>query len=202
MKVSLVIREGAGKNRRYVKVNKKVYPDGTVFCLRYKRKFETLNADNLTAALAARAIKEAALLTGQGSTASAQAKRIGIDDAIAVYLSNIAVTKKHKTWLAYSRATSEFRESCTKQFLDEITKDDLTAFVIAQKKKVSDRTIDNRLADLGHIPPRQQHSAEPASCVHEEKGEGVCLGRIEGAECRQHGRRTSSLAVLFGHWIP
>ena len=90
MKVSLVIREGAGKNRRYVKVNKKVYPDGTVFCLRYKRKFETLNADNLTAALAARAIKEAALLTGQGSTASAQAKRIGIDDAIAVYLSNIA----------------------------------------------------------------------------------------------------------------
>jgi integrase/recombinase XerD len=149
MKVSLVIREGAGKNRRYVKVNKKVYPDGTVFCLRYKRKFETLNADNLTAALAARAIKEAALLTGQGSTASAQAKRIGIDDAIAVYLSNIAVTKKHKTWLAYSRATSEFRESCTKQFLDEITKDDLTAFVIAQKKKVSDRTIDNRLADLG-----------------------------------------------------
>src|SRR4029077_20030176 len=31
----------------------------------------------------------------------------------------------------------------------EITKDDLTAFVIAQKKNVSDRTIDNRLTDLG-----------------------------------------------------
>jgi hypothetical protein len=43
----------------------------------------------------------------------------------------------------------EFLESCTKKFLDEITKDDLTAFVIAQKKRVSDRTIDNRLTDLG-----------------------------------------------------
>ena len=150
MKVSLVVREGSGNNRRYSKFNKKkIYPEGTVFCLRYQRKFETLKVTDQTAALAARAIKEAALLTGQPSSASAPAKRISIDDAIIVYLSNIAATKKHKTWLAYSRATSEFRESCTKQFMDEITKDDLTAFVIAQKKKVSDRTIDNRLTDLG-----------------------------------------------------
>jgi hypothetical protein len=99
MKVSLVIREGTGNNRRYSKFNKKkIYPEGTVFCLRYQRKFETLKVTDQTSALAARAIKEAALLTGQGSTASAPAKRISIDDAITVYLSNIAATKKHKTW--------------------------------------------------------------------------------------------------------
>jgi hypothetical protein len=33
--------------------------------------------------------------------------------------------------------------------MDEIADADLTAFVIAQKKKVSDQTIDNRLTDLG-----------------------------------------------------
>jgi len=34
-----------------------------VLCLRYARKWETLTVDNLTAALAARAIKETSLLT-------------------------------------------------------------------------------------------------------------------------------------------
>jgi len=162
MKVSLVLRKGSGNDRRYSKFNKKkIYPEGTVFCLRYQRKFETLKVTDQIAALAARAIKEAALLTGQSSTASAPAKRIGIDDAITVYLSNIAATKKHKTWLAYSRATSEFRESCTKQFMDEITKDDLTAFVIAQKKKVSDRTMQGR----EELFERERHK-EPVAGWH------------------------------------
>jgi hypothetical protein len=62
-----------------------------VFCLRYARKWETLTANNLNAAL-----------------------------------------------------------SCHKQFLDEISKQDLTDFVVSQKKQnLSDRTIDNRLTDSG-----------------------------------------------------
>ena len=58
MTVSLWIRETAanGKRRRYVKPNKKrIYPEGTVFCLRYaangKRRWETLDVNNLNAAL-------------------------------------------------------------------------------------------------------------------------------------------------------
>lgn len=151
MTVSLYVRVSVKGKRRYTPVNKKrVYPDGTVFCLRYARKWETLTANNLSTALAARAIKEAALLAEQPSAAKAPAKRIGIDDAIAVYLSNIAATKKHRSLLAYTLATSEFRKSCQKQFLDELTKQDLTDFVVFQKKQeLADRTIDNRLTDLG-----------------------------------------------------
>jgi len=151
MTVSLYVRVSVKGKRRYTPVNKKrVYPDGTVFCLRYARKWETLPTDDLNTALAARALKEAALLTKQPSAANAQAKRVGIDDAIAVYLSNTAATKKHRTLLAYTLATTEFRKSCSKQFMDELTKQDLTDFVVFQKKEqLADRTIDNRLTDLG-----------------------------------------------------
>jgi hypothetical protein len=87
---------------------KKLYPDGTVFVLRYARKWETLTADNLTDALAARAIKEATLLTEQPSiVAKEPAKRVGIDDAMSVYVSNTVATKKHRTLLAYTLATSD-----------------------------------------------------------------------------------------------
>jgi hypothetical protein len=47
MTVSLWIRQTVGGKRRFVKPNKKkIYPEGTVFCLRYtangKRRWETL----------------------------------------------------------------------------------------------------------------------------------------------------------------
>ena len=65
MTVSLWIRETVGGKRRFTKLNKKkLYPEGTIYCLRYaadgKRRWETLDAKNLNAALAARATKEAA----------------------------------------------------------------------------------------------------------------------------------------------
>ena len=92
MIVSLWIRETVGGKRTYRKPNKKkLYPNGTVFCLRYsidgKRRWETLDVTNLKAALAARATK---------------------------YLSTVAATRAHKTWLAYNLILNEFRKSCTK----------------------------------------------------------------------------------------
>ena len=53
MTVSLWIRETVGSGRRFVKPNKKkIYPEGTVFCLRYtadgKRRWETLRVNTLT----------------------------------------------------------------------------------------------------------------------------------------------------------
>ena len=156
MNVSLWIRETAanGKRRRYVKPNKKrIYPEGTVFCLRYaangKRRWETLDVNCLNAALAARATKEAALLSEVPTLAAAPTKRVRVDDAISTYLSTVAATRAHKTWLAYSLFLSEFRKSCTKEHLDQIDKGDLTAFVVAQKKAgQDDRTIANRVAGV------------------------------------------------------
>lgn len=90
MTVSLWIRDTVGGKRTYRKPNKKkLYPDGTVFCLRYsidgKRRWETLNVTNLNAALAARATKEAALLTESPAATSAPVKRTNVDDAMATY---------------------------------------------------------------------------------------------------------------------
>jgi hypothetical protein len=107
MTVSLWIRETVGGKRRFLKVNKKKnYPEGTVFCLRFaaegKRRWETLSVNSLTAALAARATKEATLLSEVPTTASAPAKRVSVDDATATYLTTVEATRSHKTWLAYS----------------------------------------------------------------------------------------------------
>jgi integrase/recombinase XerD len=154
MIVSLWIRETVGGKRTYRKPNKKkIYPNGTVFCLRYsidgKRRWETLDVTNLNAALAARATKEAALLSAVPSAASAPAKRINVDDAMATYLSTVAATRAHKTWLAYNLILNEFRKTCTKEYLDQIDKSDLTAFVVAQKKDgQDDRTVANRVAGV------------------------------------------------------
>jgi hypothetical protein len=151
MTVSLWIRDTVGGKRTYRKPNKKkLYPDGTVFCLRYsfngKRRWETLDVTNLTAALAARATKEATLLSAVSTVASVPAKRITVDDAMATYLSTVAATRAHKTWSAYNLILNEFRKTCTKEHLDRIDKSDLTAFVVAQKKaRQDDRTVANRL---------------------------------------------------------
>jgi integrase/recombinase XerD len=154
MTVSLWIRKTVGGKRTYRKPNKKkLYPGGTVFCLRYsingKRRWETLHATNLNAALAARATKEAVLLTESPAASSALVKRTAVDDAMAAYLSTVAATRAHKTWSAYNLILNEFRKSCTKEYLDQVDKNDLTAFVVAQKKEgQDDRTVANRVAGV------------------------------------------------------
>jgi integrase len=154
MTVSLWIRETVGGKRRYVKPNKKRnYPESTVFCLRYtaegKRRWKTLHVISLNAALAARATKEAALLSEAPTVTSPPAKRIKVDDAIATYLSTVAATRAHKTWLAYNLTLNTFRKSCAKEYLDEIERSDLTGFVIGLKKDgQDDRTVANRVAGV------------------------------------------------------
>jgi integrase/recombinase XerD len=154
MIVSLRIRAIVGGKRRYIKPNKKkIYPDGTVFCLRYaadgNRRWETLHVTNLNAALAARATKEAELLSEAPKVISLPRNRILVDDAIATYLTTVAATRAHKTWLAYNLILNSFRESCLKARVDEIDKSDLTAFVVAQKRDgQDDRTVANRVAGV------------------------------------------------------
>jgi hypothetical protein len=155
MRVSLWIRETAANGkRRYIKPNrKKNYPEDTVYCLRYaaegRRKWENLDVTNLKAALAARATKEASLLSALPAVASPPAKRTNVNDAIATYLSTVDATRAHKTWLAYNLILNEFRKTCTKEYLDQIDKSDLTAFVVAQKEEgQDDRTVANRVAGV------------------------------------------------------
>jgi len=150
MTVSLLIRETNNGKRRYVKFNKKKnYPEGTVYCLRFKRQFETLHVLTPHAALAARASKEAALLSATPSAAPTPAQRLTFEAASESYLDTIAATRAHKTWLAYTLMLKLFRQSCRKEFLDQIDKSDLSAFEVMQKKdKQDDRTVANRIAGV------------------------------------------------------
>ncbi len=154
MTVSLFIRQTINGKRRYVKPNKKrIYPQGTIYCLRYpvngKRRWETLHANTLNEALSARATKEAALLS-QAPSANAPVKRIRIEDAISSYLTNVAATRARKTWLAYSLILNSFRKLCHKEYLDQIEKADLNVFVVAQKQAgLDDRTVANRVEGVG-----------------------------------------------------
>jgi hypothetical protein len=87
-----------------------------------KRRWEALHVNTLNSALAAKATKEAALLSELPTAASLPVKRIKVDDAVATYLSRVAATRAHKTWLAYNLILSTFRESCTKEHLEGRTR--------------------------------------------------------------------------------
>src|ERR1019366_3002092 len=55
--------------------------------------------------------------------------RLTLDQAMARYLNN-ASTKSPRTWHGYTYTLKQFRDSCAKQFLDEITKQDLYDFFL------------------------------------------------------------------------
>src|ERR1019366_4923062 len=146
-KVSVYTRTtDANGKRQYEQADHRTsYPDGTIFCLRYevdgKRKWETLTGDMITHkyALCRAKLRESDLLMGAINVAKhapvvpvAAAKpepvRLTLDQAMARYLNN-ASTKSPRTWHGYTYTLKQFRDSCAKQFLDEITKQDLYAFV-------------------------------------------------------------------------
>jgi hypothetical protein len=153
MTVSLLVRETKNGKRRYGKINKKkLYDRGTVFCLRYaeggRRRWETLDAPSLSDALAARARKEAALLTEAPKAASAPG-HARLDDAVSKYLDDASATKAHRTWLAYGLYLGEFRKSCAKEYVDQVGREDLVALEVAQKRGGhDDRTVANRVAGV------------------------------------------------------
>ncbi len=60
----------------------------------------------------------------------ADQNRLKVNDAIDLYFRNLsALGKDPKTILAYRKSVDQFRESCTKQHMDEIGKQDLIDFM-------------------------------------------------------------------------
>jgi hypothetical protein len=131
-KVGLYIRE-ASEKRRYLKPhtknsyavvdNKRVFIAGGVYHLRYNNRWERLRGDYKTAQLL-------------------QRKHPEISSERAEY-------KSDATFSGYSYTLGEFQKSCQKP-LKEISKQDLIDFVSFMKKKgLGDRTINNRLVEVG-----------------------------------------------------
>jgi integrase len=166
-KVSVYTRTtDANGKRRYEQADHRTsYPDGTIFCLRYevdgKRKWETLTGEMITYkyALCRAKLRESDLLMGAINLARnapvvpvakepEKPTRMTVDQAIDRYLRN-ASTKSPRTYHGYTYTMRQFRESCQKQFLDQITKQDLYDFVtFLRTKGAGDRTCHNKIEEV------------------------------------------------------
>jgi integrase/recombinase XerD len=166
-KVSVYTRttDANGKRRYEQADHRTLYPDGTIFCLRYevdgKRKWETLTGEMITYkyALCRAKLRESDLLMGAINVAKhapvvpvpaqpAKPTRLTVDEAMERYLRN-ASTKSPRTFHGYTYTLTQFRQSCQKQFLDEINKQDLYDFVTYLRVQgLGDRTIHNRVEEV------------------------------------------------------
>src|ERR1017187_5319900 len=162
--VSVYTRTTENGKRRYAQADhRKLYPDGTIFVLRYevagKRRWETLKGGGVRYAMAIAKVRESELLTGAINKAKNapvvpvakepdKPTRMTVDQAIDRYLRN-ASTKSPRTYHGYTYTMRQFRESCQKQFLDQITKQDLYDFVTYLRiQELGDRTIHNRVEEV------------------------------------------------------
>src|SRR5712692_7615408 len=183
-----------GKRRYELADHRTSYPMGTIFCLRYevggRRKWETLTGSMITLkyALARAKMRESDLLTGAINDAKTapvvpvpqpvKPTRLTLDQAIDRYLRN-ASTKSPRTFHGYTYTMKQFRESCQKQFLDEINKQDLYDFVTYLRVRgLGDRTIHNRVEevvgllrhyDIMNVTIRVKHTEKKISAYTREE---------------------------------
>ena len=140
-KVSVWVRQTENGKRGYTKVDPKgTYPEGTSFFLRYgnPQRWERLTEENrvpslgkstgVKYALAHARLREVELdfeAEKPVSTKPAVAARWDIDDTIANYLNECAVTLQPKSVSGKKYTLAEWRKVCTKEFLDELDTQDL-----------------------------------------------------------------------------
>jgi hypothetical protein len=153
--VKLVTRPTVRGKRTWQKVNlKKIYPEATVFILRWLPKgaknysYKTLGEVSLRDAEIARA-------SFQPETAAAEPNkgRIAIRSAVDKYLDGINRGLTLKTLQAYHLALNSFYEhlakTAPKEFMDEIIQGDLDEFrLVLIGQKYQDRSIGNILGNL------------------------------------------------------
>lgn len=132
--------------------NRKEYHKDTIFVLRYAGRWETLDvADYHTAWLKS---KEREIELSQGKIPARPVKpsrkgdTLTLAQEVDVYLSNV-LKLAPKTHKAYSRSLTLFQQSCTKQWISEITKQDLQAFdSFLLSRGDEDRTRSNRVQHI------------------------------------------------------
>jgi integrase/recombinase XerD len=102
-----------------------------------KQQFENVGKDALSAWQAK--LNREALLNGVAGAAEQVAKstgrRVTVADAVEVFLEDVKAGKSAKTHLARKRMLALFQESCSKQFLDQITEADCQQFIRFLRKR-------------------------------------------------------------------
>lgn len=118
-----------------------------------KRKRISIGTDPAQA-LTRKLRKETELRAGsQGITIVPQdelEKRRRIDAVAATYLDEISISKKPKTYAAYSIALQYFQESCNKTYVEEIERIDMLRFsaFLREKKGQADRSVANKFENI------------------------------------------------------
>ena len=77
-------------------------------------------------------------------------RRRKLGDAITLYLEEIKLSKKPKTFSAYSKALSYFQESCTKTFVEQVDRVDMLKYAayLRDTKKQSPRSCYNKFETM------------------------------------------------------
>src|SRR4051812_45667747 len=77
------------------------------------------------------------------------ANRVYVVEAIQSYVIEVKHQKSHKTHSAYALALELFQKSCTKQYLEEIERKDIIAYIAYLKTQgYGPRTVANRVSFL------------------------------------------------------
>jgi hypothetical protein len=154
VKVSLYTRDRVTRKYRRV-TNKKFYLPETIFVLRYADRWETTDAKTLGEATIAAKSRELDLYQHglpqpSPNRLQSQAKgspdgQFAVGEEIAKYLTNVRKLAP-KTYAAYNLTLSLFQKSCQKEFMPQITRQDLQAFdTYLLSRGDEDRTRANRI---------------------------------------------------------
>ena len=135
----------------FVKGQPEFHPEG-VYQLRYRnqgsrRCWKTVGSDPNLALQECRKREVALLAVAEGvELPAALEERVSVAPAVARYLATVEATKSHKSFIGYRRDLTCFLESCKKQHLDQIVRQDLLDFTAYLRRHgMGDRTVFNRL---------------------------------------------------------
>jgi len=164
MKVSLYVREQS--TRKYTKATKRSYPLGTIFVLRYKGTWETIEALTVQEAHQKRAAKELAVLSGWRKKKPTPTVLM-LDAAMDSYLSEIKAGRKPKTYQAYDTALRYFHECVGNKPIKDITRGDLIVFAafLRDEKEQAPRSCWNKFSNVMSF--LKHHDAKPKIKPHD-----------------------------------
>lgn len=127
------------------------HPEGTYY-LRYtsesgKRVYERLGKDSIEALNIMHRRELARASTAAGLQVVEPAGPVRIDDAIARYLTRVAISRSERTKNEFNLFLPQFRTLCSKVYLHEITADDLLLYAEwVRQQGLAPRTVANRVA--------------------------------------------------------
>ena len=166
--VKIYIRRHGARRYECVRTrNPQMLNPGDTYCLHVwfngKRKWITIEGD-LNAALRGQ-MEEQTRLVSEKKEALKGAEPLRVNEASKAYLDKVEAMRSNATATGYTYVLKEFRKVCQKEYLKDITKEDLENFIVAMKREgLSDRTISNRVAEV--ITFLRAHDITTVKLVH------------------------------------